>query len=325
MLKKLSLYGFILFGCCALLFSFNSCKNKKAKAPKPVAVKPAMLKSTPVVDTIKTEIKEKYATEPDYLNDKVNPKLKLTYRVLLEKIFHGIQKDKKGNVMALSTIPIRNALNSSSKLEYMDTLEIPIPIPIMIKSAGKSLLLLECEIIKYDKESPNFFYKAIVLGLFNPHSGKLLDRATVEIGPVDETYIDDIQALSLQQDAIVIYNFHHNSSQGYNHYSFISVVNNRLKKVFDFLILNDRRECQEIKFDPPKYIFSKNSIKQFGDVWITLTETKIKNPDDYNCEGKKRTSVKKYKAHLIWDNRKKTYINQFKDFARLYKQNQANF
>jgi hypothetical protein len=114
------------------------------------------------------------------------------------------------------------------------------------------------------------------------------------------------------------------------HYSIITIVNNKISEVFNFLNLSyiDYDSCEYFEFDHTKYGFSNDNGKQFGDVLITLKRIRVKNGDRTegleNCGGKKITTIKKYKAHLIWNDKKKIYEDELKNFDRLNKQSSAH-
>ncbi len=272
--------------------------------------------------------KEKYNNSIDTLDTKLYPQFKPTYIELLKKIFYKIQKNQDGDLIALGTISIRNVFGLYPKTSFADTVRISIQNKMLIKSSGKSLLLLICDANFTSGEHPlgEIASGVTVMGLFDPTSGQLLDAVDLasdrwtELGEVKSKYT---LPLSRRQEAVAVWNTHNNSSQGYNACNLFCVVNNKIKEVFSFFILNYRSQCEEFVAEP-YYIFSKNNGKLFGDVYITIKGKIIKNQEE-GCAGKKRTIIKNYKAHLIWNNKKKTYINQLKDFDILDKQNEANF
>jgi hypothetical protein len=315
MTKKLLLFSLLTVGYCSLLFSCDSNKSEKN-----IFLNPAKNNSIAKQDSIPVSIL-------DTLNYKVYPQFQVTYIELLKKIFYDIQTDKDG-LIALKTIPIQNIVDQYTKTAFEDTFKISSLQKLIIKSSGKPLVLLICQANFQSGQNPlDVIAEGItVMGLFDPISGKLLDA--VDVASDKFTNVGEINAqytlpLSTKQEAVAIWNTHNNSSQGYNKCSILTIVDNKIKVVFNFFILNYKLACEEFEATP-HFIFSKKASKLFGDIFISVRGKTIKNYEE-DCKGKKSTIFKNYKSHLIWNNAQKVYLDQLKDFNKLDKQNNVNF
>jgi hypothetical protein len=165
-----------------------------------------------------------------------------------------------------------------------------------------------------------------VLALFQLEpTVKLLDAADTQGDRFTSFWEEQpLLAISPQQDAVIIANSHHNSSQGYLGLTLVSAEDNRLRTIFELPTLLNTNGCGNNFSQTPSITVlkgSKNGARSNLSVQVKL----VKERDDEGCEKRTAGYTRYYRALLVWNSSQRMYQATGNALTRLARFNEQNY
>lgn len=261
----------------------------------------------------------------DYHNP-VRAGAKTTYLDLLKEIFPDVEMDSAAghDATAHTSIKLNHLLGDYRGQPYRGEMKIN-----SIESPGdhrrhQSRMLLLIHVGSDDGELFNWGEMS-VLALFQLEPVvKLLDAADVQADRFTSFWEErPLLTISPQEDAVIIANTHHNSSQGYLRLALVAPENNRLRTIFELPTLLNTNVCGN-SFSQSPSISALRSAKG-ARYNISINIKLVKEADDESCEQRTRGFTKYYKALLVWNSSKRLYESRGAALDRLSRFNEKNY
>lgn len=234
------------------------------------------------VQTRPVQTKTAAHEKPDW-EDKIVQGSQLTVLELARRILPDLKRDPgkadKFTASDLSGIRLLDGVKATGMEldpDADDKCEITEPDYLWIKDGSEKLLVL---LLKVDGEK-------IVIGLFNVASEiTLLDAATIAQDIHADLSLHKLWAIHSQHEAFSVECWHDNSSESFDNYTFISVVDRKLRAVAGPIITSGfatylaarQRLCKTSM--TPKFEFVRSQGAGYFDLVVTETTLKVCHRD----------------------------------------------
>jgi hypothetical protein len=251
---------------------------------------------------------------------------KTTYLDLLRKLFPDVEMGAGGgaDAKAQTSIPLNHLSGEYRGKVYRGEMQISgIYSPgDQRKNRGQLLLLVEAH---NDDGGELFTWGDIsVLALFQLEpTVKLLDAVDTQADRFTSFWEEQpLLRLNSRDDTVIIENTHHNSSQGYQWLTIVSVENNRLRTIFDLPLLNEKA-CGNSFTQTPSINVLKGSKGARPNLSVQVKM--VKERDEEGCEKRTEGYTRYYRAVLVWNSSKRVYESRGNALARLARFNKGNY
>lgn len=258
------------------------------------------------------QTKKKIAHEKPDWEDHIVPGSQLTVLELARRIIPDIKSDpdKPDKITAsdLSGIRLVDGVEETSMepdLVSNDEREITAPDYSWVKDGGDRLLVL---LLKVNVEG-------VVIGLFKvTPQVTLLDAVTIAQDVHVDVELDKLWAIHPQHQAFIVQCWHDNSSESYDNYTFISIVNRKLRAVAGPIVssgvatYSEARERLCKTSMTPKFQFVRSPGRGYFDLAVTETTLKVCHRESEEWSWKTGiVSRKSVRRVWRWSVKKKEY------------------
>lgn len=249
-----------------------------------------------------------------------------TYLDLLKEIFPDVEMDSAAgqDATAHTSVKLNHLLGDYQGKLYRGEMKISSIESPGDQSKNKSRMLLLVHVDSDDEELFNWGGIS-VLALFQLEPVvKLLDAADVQADRFTGFWEErPLLAVSSREDAAIIANTHHNSSQGYLRLALVAPENDRLRAIFELPTLLNTNACGNSFSQTPGISTLRSAKGARYNISINIKLTK--EADDESCENRTRGFTRYYKALLIWNYSKRLYESRGTALDRLSRFNEKNF
>jgi hypothetical protein len=250
---------------------------------------------------------------------------KTTYVDLLRKLFPDVEMSGSQEATAHTTIPLNHLSGDYKGKVYRGEMRITgIYSPAGQKGNRGQLMLL----VQARNDNGELFNwgDISILALFQlDPTLKLLDAADTQADQFTSFWEErPLLGLSPLEDAVIIANSHHNSSQGYLWLTLVSAEDNKLRMIFDLPILLNANGCGNNFSQSPSIAVlkgSRNGVRPNLSLEVKL----VKERDDESCEKRTAGYTRYYLALLVWNSSKRMYEARGNALTRLARFNEQNF
>ena len=265
-------------------------------------------------------------TSVDNYRDSVRAGARTTYLDLLKEIFPDVEMAAAAghDAIAHTSVKLNHLFGDYRDKVYRGEMKISSIESPGDQSRNKNRRLLLVHVNSDDGEL--FTWGGIsILALFQLEPAvKLLDAADVQADQSASFWEEkSLLPVSSLEDAVIIANTHHNSSQGYLGLALVAPEKDRLRTIFELPVLLNTNVCGK-SFSQTPNISSLRSAKG-ARYNISINIKLVKEPDDESCEKRTRGFTKYYKALLVWNASKRQYESRGIALDQLSKFNEKNF
>lgn len=262
----------------------------------------------------------------DNYRNSVRNGARTTYLDLLKEIFPDVEMASASGheATAKTTIPLNHLFGDYRGKLYRAQMKIS-----SIESPGdhgrhKSRMFLLVHVDGDDEELFNWGGMS-VLALFQLEPVvKLLDAADVQADRFTSFWEErPLLPISSQEDAAIIANTHHNSSQGYLRLALVAPEKDRLRTIFELPTLLNTNVCGNSFSQSPSIESSRGAKGTRYNISISIKL--VKEADDESCENKTRGFTRYYWALLVWNSAKRLYESRGNALDRLSRFNEKNY
>jgi hypothetical protein len=251
--------------------------------------------------TLTVQTKAGAHEKPDW-EDQIVPGSEQTVLDLARRIIPDIKSDAKGSKISgsdLSGIRLLDGVEETGMevdVDAGDDLEITEPDYLWLKNGGDKLLVL---FLTLEPEK-------LVIGLFKTSPAiTLLDAATIAQDVHVTVDAGKLWSIHPQHEAFAVHFWHDNSSESFDQYAFISVVNGKLRAVADtggFQGFTDysparRRVCKTAL--SPEFRFAPLPNRGYFDLIVTEVTLKVCHPETENWSWKTGVVYRK-SVRRVW-------------------------
>lgn len=252
---------------------------------------------------------------------------KTTYADLLRKIFPDVEmgSGEGQEATAQTSIPLNHLFGDYRGKVYRGQMRITgVYSPTAQKGIRRQLILL----VQANSDDGELFNwgDISILALFQLEpSLKLLDAADTQADRFASFWEEQpLLALGPREDAVIIANSHHNSSQDYLWLTLVSAEDNRLRTIFDLPILLNTNGCGNSFSQTPSIAVLKGSGRGARSN-LSVQVKLVKERDDENCEKRTAGYTRYYRSLLVWNSSKRMYEARGNALARLARFNEQKF
>lgn len=248
-----------------------------------------------------------------------------TYFELLKKIFPDVEMDAAGGSEAAAhlSIPLDHLFGDYKNRVYRAQMKINAVESLFLQTGGRRRLLL---LVHVESDGEQFTWGELgVLALFELEpAARLLDATDIKADRFSSIWEDQpILHISPQADAVMITNYHHNSSQGYLNLTLVGAEGDRLRTVFDLPTLLNLNYCGNKSTQTPTIRVLRGSRN--GHFNISVRIKLVKEADDESCEKITRGFTREFNSVLVWNPAKRKYESTGNALGRLARLNERNF
>lgn len=257
--------------------------------------------------------------------DSIGNNTEITYADLLKTIFPDVIVSENSKAVAQTSVPLNHLFGDYKAKVFEEEIKINEIKNLNAKLASKNQILLLVS-VKSENEDSISAGEMSVLALFETKPAvKLLDAADVQTDRFTEIWEKQTQiSISSKEIAFVLVNSHNNSTQGYSSISLITVINDKLKSVFDFPTLLSSNECGNAFTETPKISVLKTARKNA--YFNVSVEVKfVKESGGVDCEKQTKGYTRYYRSVLVWNAAKREYNAGGSRLTELGKFNEKNF
>jgi hypothetical protein len=250
---------------------------------------------------------------------------KTTYADLLRKIFPDVEMSGGQDATAQTSTPLNHLFGDYKGKVYRGKMRITGVHSSAEQNGKQGQLMLLVQANSDDGELFNWG-EISVLALFQLEpTVKLLDAMDTQADRFTSFWEEQPRlALGPLEDAVIIANSHHNSSQGYLWLTLVSADDDRLRMIFDMPILLNTNGCGTTFSQTPRIAVLKGGGK--GARPNLSVEVKlVKERDDESCEKRTAGYNRYYRALLVWNSSKRMYEARGTALTRLARFNEQNF
>ena len=261
----------------------------------------------------------------DYRNP-VHAGAKTTYLDLLKEIFPDVEMDSAAGheATAHTSVKLNHMFGDYRDKVYRGEMKISSIESPGDQSRNKNRILLLVHVESDDGELFNWGGMS-VLALFQlTPAVKLLDAADVQADRFTGFWEErPLLPISSMEDASIIANSHHNSSQGYLLLALVAPEENRLRTIFELPTLLNSNVCGNSFSQTPSISTLRGAkVTRYN---ISIKIKLVKEADDESCEKKTRGFTKYYKTLLVWNPYKRRYESRGNTLEQLSRFNEKNF
>ncbi|HEY6190595.1 MAG TPA: hypothetical protein VIW80_23285 [Pyrinomonadaceae bacterium] len=248
-----------------------------------------------------------------------------TYFDLLKKIFPDAEMDAAGSSEAVAhlSIPLDHLFGDYKNRVYRAQMKINAVESLFLQTGGRRRLLL---LVHVESDGEQFTWGELgVLALFELEpTARLLDATDIKADRFSNIREEQpVLHISAQADAVMITNYHHNSSQGYLNLTLLGTEGDRLRTIFDFPTLLNLNYCGNNSTQTPTIRVLRAS--RGGHFNISVKIRLVKEADDESCEKITRGFTREFNSVLVWNSSKRKYESTGNALRRLAQLNERNF
>jgi hypothetical protein len=267
---------------------------------------------------------QQVAAVDDYRN-LVSSGTSATYFDLLKKIFPDAEMDAAGGSEAVAhqSIPLNHLHGDYRNRVYRAEMKINGIESLLLQTGGRRRLVL---LVHAESASEQFTWGELgVLALFELEpAAKLLDATDIKADRFSGIWEDQpVLHVSARSDAVMVTNYHHNSSQGYLNLTLVGTEGNRLSTIFELPTLLNLNYCGNKSTQTPTINVLRASLG--GHFNISVRIKLVKEADDETCEKPTRRYTREFNSLLVWNPAKRKYESKGRALGRLARLNESNY
>ncbi|HEX8144344.1 MAG TPA: hypothetical protein VF553_17215 [Pyrinomonadaceae bacterium] len=248
-----------------------------------------------------------------------------TYFDLLRKIFPDAEMGAASSQEATGhlTMPLNHLDGEYRNRVYRAALKINAIESLFLQTGGGRQLLLLVHAQGDDAELT--WGELGILALFELEPQvRLLDAADIKADRFSSFWEEQpLLHIGPQADAVMIANYHHNSSQGYLSLTLVSTQANRLRTIFELPTLLNLNYCGNNSTQTPSLAVLKSL--RGGHFDISLKIRLVKKADDESCAKATGAYKREFKTVLVWSRTKRKYQSTGRALTVLAALNERNF
>ena len=261
----------------------------------------------------------------DYRNP-VHAGARTTYLDLLKEIFPDLEMaSAAGNeATAHTTVKLNHLFGDYRDKVYRGEMKISSIESPGDQGRNKNRRLLLVQVTSDDGELFNWGGISI-LALFQLEPAvKLLDAGDVQADRFTSFWEEkSLLPVSSHEDAFIIANTHHNSSQGYLRLALVAPEKDRLRMIFELPTLLNTNACGNSFSQTPSISTLRSARGARYNISINIKL--VKEADDESCEKRTRGFTKYYKTLLVWNPSTRQYASRGTALERLSRFNEKNY
>jgi hypothetical protein len=248
-----------------------------------------------------------------------------TYFDLLKQIFPDAEMEAAGGAAASAhqSVPLNHLYGDYRNRVYHAEMQISSVERLFLQSGGRRRLLL---LVHAESAGEQFTWGELaVLALFELEPAvRLLDAADIKADRFSGIREEQpLLHISSQADAVMITNYHHNSSQGYLSLTLVGTEGNRLRTIFELPTLLNLNYCGNKSTQTPTINVLRAS--RGGHFNISVKIRLVKEPDDESCEKITRGFTREFNSVLVWNPAKRRYESTGSALGTLSGLNERNY
>lgn len=248
-----------------------------------------------------------------------------TYFDLLKKIFPDVRMDTAGGSDAVAnlSIPLKHLHGDYKNRVYRAEMKISGIESLSLQTGGRRRLLL---LVHVESEGEQFTWGGLgVMALFELEPAvKLLDATDIKADRFSGIWEDQpILHTGPRAEALMVTNYHHNSSQNYLSLTMVGTEDDRLRPIFELPTLLNLNYCGNKSTQTPTIAVLRGS--RGGHFNISVKIKLVKEADDETCEKPTRGYTRVFNSVLVWNPAKRKYESTGSAIGRLSRLNESNF
>lgn len=258
------------------------------------------------------------------LTERVRPGSKTTYLDLLLKVFPGLRAPDGTMPGAGRSVPLSHLFGDYRGVVFEGLLPVHRVERLWIRSGGRRRLLLLAHVGAPDVGEAR---DLAVLALFALEpDARLLDAKDVQSDRFAGFW--DAQPrvrLAPGDEAVVIANSHHNSSQNYLGLTLVAPDRDRLRILYDLPTLLDLNDCDGRLTQTARLTPLRRPARTRPDILVQVRVRKTAPDPACDPPRRARPYVRHYRARLVWNDAERKYAARGDALTRLSRFNEQNY